>query len=243
MVQISTNPYPSAIALSRLQAKTIADTDLVLASCVQNEALRLPWFLTYYRRLGIDRFLIVDHESRDATASFLDSQEDVLRFCASGSYSDSMHGIDWTNSVTSTYSPNCWVLTVDADEFLVYPNCEEAQIGALASYLESRSATAMRAPLLDMYHDGALRDVRYEAGDDILAAFPYFDHAGYETEIHENFRYIVRGGPRQRVFWDNAELPYPPPHLMKIPFVSPDHASGLAGGSVIGEACGIVQLA
>jgi hypothetical protein len=52
---------------------------ILLFSTVRNERVRLPYFLTYYRRLGIDHFLIVDNGSDDGTREYLADQPDVSR--------------------------------------------------------------------------------------------------------------------------------------------------------------------
>jgi len=44
---------------------------IFLFSTMRNEALRLPYFLEYYRALGVDQFFIVDNGSTDGTAELL----------------------------------------------------------------------------------------------------------------------------------------------------------------------------
>ena len=48
--------------------------------CIRNEILRLPWILEYHRRIGIDRFFIVDNGSTDGSLDFLLAQDDVHCF-------------------------------------------------------------------------------------------------------------------------------------------------------------------
>ena len=53
------------------------DSSEVRLFCVAyNEALRLPAFLDYYRRLGVGRFFIIDNKSTDGTAELLAAQDD-----------------------------------------------------------------------------------------------------------------------------------------------------------------------
>ena len=48
------------------------DPDAILLFCtLRNEDQRLPYFLKYYRDLGIDHFLMVDNNSDDGGAEFL----------------------------------------------------------------------------------------------------------------------------------------------------------------------------
>ena len=203
----------------RLKERPIIDSDLIAVACVRNESLRLPWFLIYHRRLGIDRFLFIDNASDDCTAELLDREEDVVRFLACGSYADSACGVDWTNAVTMAHARDHWVLTLDADEFLYFPRCEQWTLGHLTKYLDRKGATALRAPLLDMYPGGPLADAPYDPGTDLLDAFPYFDLDGYETVTTEGLTYMIRGGPRRRLFWEGWQRDHPSPYLMKIPLV------------------------
>ena len=49
--------------LSRLDHNLIPDLDEIrLFAKVRNEAKRLPFFLCYYRALGVDRFFIIDND-------------------------------------------------------------------------------------------------------------------------------------------------------------------------------------
>jgi len=50
----------------------------LLLFCTQrNEHIRLPYFLKYYRNIGIDHFLFVDNDSDDGAAEYLAEQPDV----------------------------------------------------------------------------------------------------------------------------------------------------------------------
>ncbi|NEP41674.1 MAG: hypothetical protein F6K35_21555 [Okeania sp. SIO2H7] len=56
---------------------TINTTDILACVVVRNESLRLPYFLSYHRQQGIDKFLIVDNGSNDETLAYLLQQPDV----------------------------------------------------------------------------------------------------------------------------------------------------------------------
>lgn len=56
----------------------IKPDDLLLFSTLRNERVRLPYFLNYYREMGINHFLIVDNDSDDGSAEYLAEQPDVL---------------------------------------------------------------------------------------------------------------------------------------------------------------------
>jgi len=195
--------------------------EILLFVCVRNEALRLPYFLEYYRNAGVSRFLVVDNDSSDGTAELLGEQPDVHRFWTRDSYAESHFGVHWLNALLDRYGSGHWVLVVDADELLVYPHCEDRDLPGLASELERSGADALLSFLLDMYADGPIRDAHYSAGTPFLATCRYFDSGAY-TRGTEGLqaRIPARGGVRRRVFWPpGRDRRGNPPYLPKIPLV------------------------
>ena len=61
--------------VSRINA--VRPNHLLLFSTVRNEKIRLPYFLRYYRDLGINHFFFVDNDSDDGTREYLAEQADV----------------------------------------------------------------------------------------------------------------------------------------------------------------------
>ena len=55
----------------------IAPNAILALVTLRNERVRLPYFLDYYRGIGIDHFLIVDNDSNDGSREFLADQPDV----------------------------------------------------------------------------------------------------------------------------------------------------------------------
>ena len=56
--------------------------DVLLFSTLRDEYVRLPYFLQYYRDLGIGHFLIVDNDSGDGGTDYLARQPDVSLWVA-----------------------------------------------------------------------------------------------------------------------------------------------------------------
>ena len=56
---------------------SIGTGDILLFSTFRNEHVRLPYFLDYYRRLGVSHFLMVDNDSDDGGRQYLARQPDV----------------------------------------------------------------------------------------------------------------------------------------------------------------------
>ncbi|MEM9853222.1 MAG: glycosyltransferase family 2 protein [Pseudomonadota bacterium] len=187
-------------------------------STVRNEAARLPFFLSHHRALGVDHFFFVDNASDDGTADLLRAQDDVSVWETGASYKAARFGVDWLNWLQHRFAPGHWTLTLDADETLVYPGWEQHNLRALTRWLEAQDAPSFGAMMLDMYPDRPLAEARYHPGQPIWETLTHFDGWGYTWEWQPKFRNIsIRGGPRRRLFFDDA--PDHAPHLHKIPLV------------------------
>jgi hypothetical protein len=192
--------------------------DILAVVVVRNEMLRLPDFLAHHRRLGVARFLVVDNASDDGTTDFLSAQPDVDVFFTSESYAASNCGVTWTNALLQQFAVDRWTLVLDADELFVFPGFETTSLPELVGLLDAEGAQAMIAPLLDMYSPRSLLDTGYVPGQSMLAVCPMFDSDGYEWSSLCNVgQYLVRGGPRHRLFWKGCGLDFPSPFLKKIP--------------------------
>lgn len=191
---------------------------VLLAAVMRNEALRLPHFLDHYRRLGIDHFLIVDNASDDGTGDLLRGQADVSLWLAPGSYRDSRFGRDWTNALLMRHAHRHWVLTVDADELLIYPYAQSRDLHALTGWLEQNDADAMAAMMLDLYPKGPLDTVYYQPGQDPTATLGWFDAGNFGIRLNARTDALwIQGGARARMFF--ADSPTRAPTLTKVPLV------------------------
>lgn len=189
----------------------------ILFSTMRNEAVRLPYFLDYYRRLGVVHFLIVDNDSSDDTQKMLQNEPDVSLWHTTGSYKGSRFGVDWLNALLGRYGVGRWVLVADPDEFLVFPHVER-RLPPLLRWLDSTGAESFGVMLLDMYGDGPVATTHCRPGEDPIAAAPYFDSGNYFVTRDSFFQNLwIQGGPRMRVFF--ADEPLLSPALNKIPLV------------------------
>jgi len=206
------------LQVQRNRTAQIARGDILLFATMRNEAQRLPYFLHHYRDLGVRHFLIVENDSTDETVDILRTQPEVSLWSTQRSYRDARFGMDWLNGLLMRYGRGHWCVTVDADELLVYPDCETRPLPALTDWLDARGAPAMAAMMLDMYPEGPLSSARSATGDDPTQALPLFDTQGYTWENQPRFGNIsIRGGPRKRMFF--ADHPDHAPHLHKVPLI------------------------
>lgn len=190
----------------------------ILLSVMRNEAVRLPWFLDWYRRLGVVHFLIVDNGSDDETRKMLAACPDVSLWHCEASYRESRYGVDWINALLARHGAGRWVLVVDPDEILVYPHCDTRRLPALTRWLEANRRDSLGTLLLDLYGRGPVAETVYHAGEDPVAAAPWFDAAPYVAERHPRYHNLwIQGGPRMRAFF--ADDPEGAPALNKTPLV------------------------
>jgi len=203
------------------RTEQIEPDDILLFSTIRNEDIRLPYFLKYYRDLGVRHFLLVDNDSDDGGAEYLARQPDVSLWRTRASYKRARFGMDWITWLQRKYAHGHWTLVVDPDEFLVYPFCDTRPLKALTDWLDASSIRSSGTMLIDMYPKGPIESAEYERGQDPFEVAPWFDSGNYT--ISRNFMFgnlWIQGGPRARVFF--RDEPERAPALNKIPLVKWD---------------------
>lgn len=201
----------------------IGPRDVLLLSNFRNENLRLPHFLDYYRAQGIGHFIMVDNGSDDGGREYLAAQPDVSLWSTEAGYKRARFGVDWLNGLAMRYAEGHWCLTVDPDEYFVFPFCDTRPIRALTDWLDASSIKSFSAMLLDMYPKTSAMMEPYRRGGDPLQIACWFDSGNYQIQRNRAFGNLwIQGGPRARVFFD--ETPEFAPALNKIPLVKWDRA-------------------
>jgi len=176
------------------------EDEIRIFTAIRNEMQRLPWFLEYYRSLGVNRFFFVDNDSTDGSRAFLLEQPDVHVFWTDGSYAEAYSGMRWINQLVRGYGKSGWISYVDVDEALVFPGIETAGLRGLTDYMAANDQEALRAFMLDMFAEHATRQNETEATD-FVRAYPFFDS---QIDMHAttNCPYVfVRGGTRRAFGW------------------------------------------
>ncbi len=200
------------------RTKDIAPNDVLLFCTFRNEDIRLPFFFDYYRKLGINHFLMIDNGSEDAGSDFAREQPDVSLWRTDAPYGEARYGVDWLTYLQGKYGHGHWALTVDVDEFFVYPFCDTRPIRALADWLDASDVRSFGAMLLDMYPKGPVGQTTYRRGDDPFQTANWFDPGNYFMTQNKLLKNLwIQGGPRARSFF--ASKPKQAPALNKVPFV------------------------
>lgn len=158
-----------------------------LFAIVRNEDYFLPFFFDHYRSIGIETFLIYDDRSDASTKAFLGAQADCTIIEADYRFGDDfgegMHGVRrrlpmvLKESVPMWAYPGRWVLTVDADEFLILPP-GFADMEQLIGRLEAMGQPYLTAAMID-FHGPTLNHRNYDRSLGPFAANPFFDAGPY----------------------------------------------------------------
>lgn len=186
---------------------------------VRDEALRLPSVLSHHRALGVDRFIVVDDGSTDGTLAYLAAQPDVHVVQTEFRYEARHRGVDWLNHVLDAFCDGHWTLTIDADELLVFPGCDDVGLRGLCGHLERHGARGVMALMIDMYGPGPVTEAVHAPTTSLLETCPWFDPGPYHAVRAGPFPHVqFSGGPRARLFDFSAYQPRPPV-LTKVPLV------------------------
>lgn len=212
--------YRKSRQLTCVQNNTsaIQKDDVLLVCTLRNERIRLPYFMKYYRDLGVKHFLFIDNDSDDGSREYLTGESDVSIWHTTSSYKKSLFGVHWMNWLARKYCHNHWTLTVDVDEFFVFPFCDTRPLPALTNWLDNSGIKSFSAMLIDMYPKGAIDAQPYQEGMNPMEIAQWFDSGNYMLSTNHEFQNLwIQGGPRARLFFKDE--PYNAPSLNKIPLV------------------------
>jgi hypothetical protein len=196
----------------------IRPDDILCFATLRNERPRLNYFLGYYRDRGVSHFLFVDNDSDDGSREYLAEQADCSVWTTPESYKRARFGIDWMNRLLRLHGTGHWCLTVDPDEFLVYPFSDTRPLPALCDWLDASSVKSFGTMVLDMYPKGPITAQPCADGQNPFDIACWFDAGNYMIERNWTYGNLwIQGGPRARKFF--AEAPERAPALNKIPLV------------------------
>ncbi|WP_372623675.1 glycosyltransferase family 2 protein [Falsiroseomonas sp.] len=171
----------------------------------RNEALRLPDALAAARRLGVNRVIVVDNGSRDATRAIALAAGAHL-VLAEEPYAAAGFGVTWTNALLDAYGRGHWALVLDADEQLVFPGSDRVGLQELTAHLEALGSEALRTVMLDCFPPGPLARCAYRAGTSLAATACLFEPPSLRQERIIGFPGTLDyGGIRERLFFPEAD--------------------------------------
>jgi len=187
---------------------TVGSDEILAVIGLRDELDRLPHVLDHHRRLGVNRFLVIDNGSTDGSLEELVDQPDTVVWRTEGSYRAANCGAAWWDLLLRRYARGNWCLIIDADEYFIFPGWETRGLHDLCGNLDARGATCFPAVFLDMYGPGRLSDSPIRPDQDLLETFPYFDRNWYRMRrglAGPRFNLLNHwGGVRARIFGDRA---------------------------------------
>lgn len=197
----------------------IRASDFLLVAMFRDEKFRLVPFIEYYRRLGIDHFIFIDNDSSDGglDPSLCEISKDISLFRVTQSFGAARQGTDWLNAFLQRYCCGHWVLSVDVDEFFVFPHMERRTLRDLVSHLTDAEQAAVWSLMLDMYPNGPIEEITFNKDTQPVVQADHFDPNTYFMVAGGYQDVWVRGGPRLRRFF--KEHPEKAPALNKVPLI------------------------
>jgi len=206
----------------QLEPKIVSENyDVVthpLFCCARNEMHRIPFFLEYYRNMGVDHFFFIDNNSTDNFIEYMKQQPDCSVWFTKYSYKESNFGMAWCNYLLKTYGTGKWCLTVDPDEFFVYPKMESRNLIELTEHLDSIEQPSVLSLMIDAYSDKPVSETYLNADDSPFDICPYFDRFNYRQEMNWELENVwLQGGVRMRKFFN--QKPEKAPAQNKIPLI------------------------
>lgn len=134
----------------------VSDNDIVLVSCIKNEAALELW-QEYYRELGVTKFLLIDDFSENPIGSRTGNDTWVWRpKTGKFRYSKAF----WLEILLKNFCVGSWAVCVDSDEYLDlprhYPNsAKSSPLRELVSYATEAKVDHFCGFLLDLTPDRA----------------------------------------------------------------------------------------
>lgn len=174
----------------------ISKSDIVMICVLKNDLTKIQNYIYHHRKIGVDKFVILDNNSSDGTKEWLLEQDDVFLLNTEDEYTTCRREA-WINRIIAFIGMNRWYLVLDSDELLVYNDYENQNIREVIGYFERNKIIRARALMVDMY----AKDDYYEGTNvnDYLNECIYFDADTYYDGNNDKFVKIY-GGPRKRAF-------------------------------------------
>lgn len=195
----------------------IRPRDILLVTCLGDEAERMPAFVAHYRALGVGHFLVVDTGTGDGFSDWAAAQADLSVWRGEADGRAASLAPRWRNDLLRRHGCGRWCVIVDPNEFLVYPYMQHRDLIALTQFLADDWRICMHAVVIDAYSDRPPGETVLEAGADPFALCPFFDQDGYVQGEGWGNSTLVQGGPHLRTHF--RDWPSEAPALNRIPLI------------------------
>lgn len=194
-----------------LQDRKVSRDDILAICVAKNDFIKVQEFIRHHRSIGIDKFVVLDNDSRDGSLEWIKKQDDVVLMQTKIPYTTNRRE-GWINRIMAFYGYSRWYMVADSDELLTYHECENRDIHELISYFERHGIQRARGMMVDMY----AKPDYYESGsaETYMTDCVYFDKTTYYSKKHYVLD-LVCGGPRERIFHQSPWLTKYPLFFLK----------------------------
>jgi hypothetical protein len=177
----------------------------------------LPWFLNYYRNLGVSYFVFLDLDAKQGIHEWLEGAADCAVWRPVG-FMHPGNTIHALNFLRHRYAMDRWCLSVDPFDLLVFPKSETRHVRDLIDFAESEKRDHIYAVVVDAYGDVPGRGITPAPEKSPEELLPYFDRFGYQTaERVAGLEVPILGGVQRRALY--GDEPRMAPALNRIPLV------------------------
>lgn len=181
------------------------------------EEKTLSWFLTYYRKLGVNFFAFLDVSAEKNLSEHLAETADCAVWAPKG-FMHPGRTIHALNFLRHLYARDKWCLSVEPWDFLVFPKSETRHIRDLIDFVESEQRKHVYAIVVDAYGDGPVTQCDLAKDVSPFERMPYFDKFGYQTMDKQDLGVVpIFGGVQRRSLY--GDEPQRAPALNRIPLL------------------------
>ena len=219
----------------------VSNSGLTFTGIARNEMHFLPIFLREYRKLGVQRFIIIDDASSDGSVEFLASQPDVILVSSDARYGDAVklgapfaqnrkhrREITWRNVLLARYGIGRWTVHHDLDEFVSLP--EGMTLQSLIDKLEALRQRMAWGVMLDVYPRSPSNLPEMQtAGHLDLEAQWYFDGKRHLSMAFGEMPKTIYGGSRARLLMLHGMHPRANSWQRRWPALSSRFAPSIVG--------------
>lgn len=174
----------------------LGNDQFTLCAIARNEMYFLPAFLDHYRRLGVQRFVILEDRSTDRTREYLCDQSDVVVVESRKKYGDVITALDsdirrtdkvrmlhvWRGVLAHRFARGQWSLQVDIDEFLSLPT--GTTLPQLTELIDEKNARVILGVILDLYPKNISELLAQKSSKSLPVAQDWF----FDGQPHVEFR-------------------------------------------------------
>jgi hypothetical protein len=128
---------------------TPTEKSIILICVVKNEESTLPFFISYYKNLGVTHFAFIENNSTDNTLNILKKTNiNMMLLRTSDCYKKNNFGMHWVNFLLKKWFFKKWCLVVDTDELLIL---KDFSLTNLRKKMKDENKNATNTMLIDFY--------------------------------------------------------------------------------------------